>query len=91
MAATVCAILSATADAENSHTTPRLGDFHGSHRRREIASRRHPIPDPVQVLIPILPEILDRLAVYPGRTLVGLDPLIRFPHSPLGNVKRLVL
>src|SRR6266511_2183900 len=70
MAATVCAILSATVGTPRTRTPPPdLGDFHGSHRRREVASRRHPIPDPIQVLLAILFEILDRLAVHPGRTL----------------------
>ena len=58
-----------------------------SHRR---TYRRHTIPNPVQVLVAILFELGDRHLVHSGRTLIGLDPLKRLPHHPLGNIKRLV-
>ena len=36
-------------------------------------------------------ELLMDCPSTPGRALVGLDPLVRLPHQPLGNIKRLVL
>jgi hypothetical protein len=69
----------------------RLGDLHGLHRRRDIAPRRQPIPQLVQVPLEVPLELLDRLLVHPGRALVGLDPLIRLPDHPFGDLKRLVL
>jgi hypothetical protein len=68
-----------------------LRDLHRFHRRREVATRRQPIPDPIQVLVAILLELGDRLLVDARRALVGLDPLKCFPHHPLGDVERLVL
>ena len=35
-------------------------------------------------------ELLDRLAVNTGATLVRLDPPVGIPNGPLGDLKRLV-
>ena len=66
-----------------------LGNLHRLHRRREVRPRRHPIPDPVQAVVPIRVEIVDRLPVHPRRTLVRLDAPVRLPHQSRRNVKRL--
>ena len=60
---TVCATRSATVGTPSTRTPlpPAFGYFHRFHRRREIAPRRQPIPDPIQILFPILFELLDRL------------------------------
>src|SRR5215467_6154681 len=65
--------------------------FDCQHRRREVTPRRQPIPELVQVPSQVLFKLLDRLAVNTGRSIVGLDPLVRFPDLPFGNRKRLVL
>src|SRR6266536_3731479 len=75
-------------------TNPRascLRDLHRLHRRREIGARRHPVPDLVQVPVPVRLELGNRLLIDPRRALVGLDPLERFPDLPFGDLKRLVL
>ena len=60
-----------------------------THGWRKVASRRHPIPDPVEILTQIPVEVLDRLSVNPSRPSVGLHLLVRFPHFAFGNTKRL--
>jgi len=59
------------------------------HGWRKVASRRHPIPDPVEVLTQISVEVFDRLPVNSSRPSVGLHLLVRFPHLAFGNTKRL--
>jgi hypothetical protein len=49
----------------------RLGNLHGLHRWREVTSRRHAIPNPIQMLIAILFELLDRHIIHPSRALVS--------------------
>src|SRR5450759_3616434 len=67
----------------------RLGYFHRPHRGREVTPRRHPIPDPVQTVLQVLLELLDRAPVHSRRTLIGLDLLPGLPYFPLRNLKRL--
>src|SRR6266702_1419739 len=74
--------------AENPDPSRCLRDFHGFNRRREIRPGRHPVPQPVQVILQILLELLDRLPVHSRRALVGLDPLIRLPDHSLRNLER---
>ena len=69
----------------------RLRNFHRFDRRREVAPGRHAVPNAKKMLIAILLELGDRHIIHSGRTPVGLDPLIRLPYDPLGDVKRLVL
>ncbi len=59
------------------------------HRRRKITPRGHPVPDPVEIILQILLEILDRASVHPWCTLVGLDLLVCLLNLPLRNLKRL--
>jgi hypothetical protein len=56
-----------------------------THGWRKVASGRHPIPDPVEILTQISGELLDRLSVNSNRPSVGLHLLIRFPHFAFGN------
>src|ERR1017187_6449099 len=65
--------------------------FHRPHRRRKIAARRHPIPDPVQVPFQVPFEIRNRLLIDACRSLIGLYPFIRLQYLPLRNHKRLCL
>ena len=74
---------------EHLDPPPPLRYLHRPHRRREVAPRRHPIPELVQVPLQVRLELLDRLLVDARRALVGLDPPIRLPDHPLGDLKRL--
>src|ERR1017187_6278869 len=65
--------------------------FHRPHRRRKIAARRQPIPDPVQVPFQVSSEIRNRLLIAACRSLIGLYPFIRLQYLPLRNHKRLCL
>jgi hypothetical protein len=67
----------------------RLGNLHYPHRRREVATRREPVPQLVEVSLQVHLELLDRLAVDPSRTLVGLDPAIGLKDHVLRNLERL--
>ena len=67
----------------------RLRYFHRPHRRRKVRPRRHPIPDPIKIVLQIGLEVLDGPPVHPGGTLVRLDALIRLPHQLLRYAKRL--
>ena len=60
-----------------------------SHRRRMITARRQPIPELVEVVRKISLEVRNRLAVDACRSVVGSNPLVRFPHFPFRNVERL--
>jgi hypothetical protein len=63
--------------------------FHRADRPREIRSRRHAVPQPVEVISQPLPELLHRHAVFPGRSSVLLHFQPRIPHKPFGNIVRL--
>ena len=67
----------------------RLGYLHRQHRRRQVAARRHPVPDLVQVAPEILLEVLQRAPVHTRCALVGLHLPIGLPHLPLGDHNRL--
>ena len=55
----------------------------------KVTPRRHSIPDPIEIPTQVSVEVLDRLAIHPGRSSVGLHLLVRFPHIGLSNTKRL--
>src|ERR1700681_3763865 len=63
--------------------------LHSLHRRRKVGPRRQPIPDPVQIVLQILVELLESHPVHPRRTLIGLPLPIGLPYLPLRNIKRL--
>jgi hypothetical protein len=71
-------------------TAMRLRNLHRPHLRRKVRPRRHPIPDLVQIVVPIRIEVVDGAPVRSRRTLVRLNALICLPHQTLRNVKRLV-
>ena len=76
------------------HTDPaamRLGDLHRPDRGRKVGPRAHPIPDPVEVVLQIGLELVQRLPIHSRGTLVGLDLPLRLPDQLLGNRERLVL
>ena len=62
-----------------------------SHRPREIAPRRHPIPQLVEVVHLVGREIVDAHSVHARRCTVRSDLLPRLEHETLRNLKRLQL
>ena len=62
-----------------------------SNRRRQVTSRRHPIPDSIEVVPQILLELSNRLVINTCRTSICLHPLVCLPHLALGNTKRFCL
>ena len=65
--------------------------LNGSHRPREITPRRHPIPQPVEVVPLVGCEIVDAHSVHARRSTVRSDLLPRLKHETLRNLKRLQL
>ena len=63
--------------------------LHCAHRRQEIASRLHPIPEFVEIPLEVALKLSNRLPVNTGSTSVCLYSLKRFPYNMLGNTKRL--
>ena len=61
--------------ARRAFLSPRaaLRYLHRHDRRRKVGPRRHPVPDLVIVVLQIRLEVLDRLTIHPGGTLVRLD------------------
>jgi hypothetical protein len=55
----------------------RLRHFHRQHRRWNVAPRRPPVPDPVQVVPQLGLEVLDRAVIHPGAPLFALT----FSHA----------
>src|SRR5882757_1857606 len=55
------------------------------HRRRKVRTRRHPIPQFVQILRQVLFEHRDGFIVDARSTPVGLDLLVRFPYCAFRN------
>src|ERR1039457_64518 len=64
-----------------------FADVHPTHRQRHVAARRHPIPEPIEIVFQISVELFDRLLVAPCRTPIRLDSLICLPHFALCNTK----
>ena len=62
-----------------------------SHRPREIAPRRHPIPQLVEVVHLVGREIVDAHSVHARRSTVRSDLLPRLENETLRNFKRLQL
>src|SRR5271166_705313 len=58
------------------------------HRWRKVRTRRHPIPQFVQIPRQVLLEHRDGFIVDACSTPVGLDSLVRFPHCAFRNAIR---
>src|ERR1700712_25191 len=65
--------------------------LHRPHRPREIASRGHPIPQQVEVVLFPDGEFGDADSIHARRTVVGPDFLPRLKHEAFGDFKRLHL
>src|SRR5262249_44467989 len=68
-----------------------FGDFFRSNWRRKVATRRHSIPEFVEVVFQVSLKVLDRFVVDPCCSLIRFYPFVRFPDFVLGNTERLCL
>src|SRR5215471_10262625 len=59
--------------------------------RRKVRTRRHAIPNLIEIVLQVFLEHLNRFSINSSRSLIRFDPLIRLPHDPLGNTERLGL
>ena len=75
-------------NAENPFPAILLRNGHRLDGRREVASRRHPVPDPIQVAFQVRFEVFDRLLVHAGRARVGFDRFEGLVHQPLRDGER---
>src|SRR6266849_6718851 len=58
---------------------------------RKVRSRRHAIPNSIEVVLQVFLEHLDRFRIDASRSLIRFDPFVRLPHDLLGNTERLRL
>src|SRR5712671_3214613 len=87
---TICATRSATVGTPKIRWPPDFfGNGDGTYRRRKVASRAHPIPDLVEVVLQVGFELLDCLTIHARCTTFGFDRFIGFVHSLLLDVERL--
>src|SRR5215472_3183435 len=75
-------------DAQFSRASLCLRNLDLLHRRREIRTRRHPVPQLVEILRQVLLEHRDCFVVDAGSTAVGLYLLICLPHCAFRNYIR---
>src|ERR1700733_12973180 len=76
--------------AEQTHALPVILRYlHAPHRPREIASRRHPVPQLVEVVPPLLFEQAGADRVHARRPVIGPDLLPRLVNQALVDLKRL--
>src|SRR3954451_17622504 len=85
----LCDAISYRGDPQRARLPIALGYVGPPHRWRKVAARRQTIPEFVEVVPKISLEVLNRLAVYASRPLVGSNPFIGFPYLPFRNVVRL--
>jgi hypothetical protein len=78
-------------NAQRPRPAVRLRDVHPAHRWRHVTARRQPVPELVEVTGEPGLELLNRLAIYSSRSLVGLHTFVGFPDFPLRDVERLCL
>ena len=84
-----CRLLSALSDRPPSEPLAfwfrqlSLRISYPAHRRREVSSRREPVPELVEIPFQVLLELGNRLPVNPGRTFIGSNLPVCLPHQPL--------
>lgn len=76
-------------DSQLSRPSVCLGDLHLLHRRREVCSRRHPVPHLVEVPRQVALKHCDGFIIDACSTPVGLDVLVCLPYRALCNAIRL--
>ena len=77
--------------SQNPRPAMRFRYLNRLHRRREVRTRGHPVPDLIQVTPQILLEFAHGHVIHPSGTLIGLDPPVRLLHQLLRYRERLVL
>ena len=55
----------------------------------DMVSRRHPVPDLVEVVFQVPCKIFDRLVINSSRSLVRFDAFVRFPNHSFWDLVRL--
>src|SRR5258708_19604735 len=78
-------------NSQTSFSTTLLWYLHCPDWRRKVAARRHPIPDPVKVLLQLPFKILDPLPIGPSSSFIPFPPLIPSPAPLLAIPYRLSL
>jgi hypothetical protein len=78
-------------NAERARAAVVLRYLDEPHGWRMVRTRRHPIPDLVQVTLQVLFECRQGHAVHPRSAAVRLHPLVGFPDELLRNAVRLCL
>jgi len=76
----LCDSVRHSGDTQLSRAALRLRNLHLFYRRREVRSRRHAVPQLVEILRQVLLEHRDGFLIDARSTSVGLDLLVRFPH-----------
>jgi hypothetical protein len=76
-------------DPQGPLTARLLRNHDRLHRGRKVAPRGHPIPNPIQVILEVLLELLKRFLIHPRRPSVGFHQPVCLPYRLLGNFKRL--
>src|SRR5690606_10868690 len=66
-----------------------LRNHDGLDRRGEVAPRRHPIPNLVQVTAKVPLKLCNRFLVYTRSPSIGLDPPERIPDESFRDIERL--
>ena len=86
---TICATRSATVGTPRIRSPPvffgMATAFTGG---GTVASRRHPVPDPIQIVLQVRFEVFDRLLVHAGRARVGFHGLEGLIHQPFRDGER---
>ena len=75
-------------NSERPRSSSILRYVHPAHCGREVTAGRHPIPESIKIVLQILFERRNRLAIDSRRSSVCLHPLVCFPHIALRYTKR---
>jgi hypothetical protein len=73
--------------AERTHPAGVLGYLYSLNRRWEVAPRRHPVPDPLEVPFHVPFEVLHGLAIHSRAPTLGSDPFVGLPDQFFWDTK----
>lgn len=73
---------------ERALTTAFLWNQNFLHGRRKVASRAHPIPNPVQVIPEVSLKQRDRFLIHASGTCISAHEPPGTPYQPFRNIKR---
>jgi len=77
----LCHAIAHRRNAQWTHAAIPFWDLDEADRRGKVGSRRHPIPDLVEVALQICLERRQGLTIHAGRTSVCLHSLVGFPNE----------